>query len=320
MSGVLFRATGLRKSYSVPVLTDFDFELRAGEVHALVGGNGAGKSTFARIVTGLTAPDAGRMEMRGHEYSPGSKREAELAGVVMVMQELAVIPCLSVAENVFLGRLPSQAGFVQKDELRNGACSALARVGLEKVDPNTPVENLGIGQQQLVELAKALSLNCRLLILDEPTAALGDPEIDLLFENMRRLQAEGAGIIYISHRMEEIRRIADRVTVLRDGRVVATHPAISTTPAELVREMVGHELPQSGRAERAGQRPVGLRIRAVSVPGKVRDVSFDAHAGESLGLAGLIGAGRTELLRAILGGRRSGGEIFAGDSNARENP
>src|SRR5579859_7601810 len=189
----LLQVSGLHKSYSVPVLSDFSFELLPGEVHALVGSNGAGKSTFARILSGLTQSDAGQIDFFGKSYAPRSKREAEHAGIVMVMQELNVIGTLTVAENIFLSRLPRRAGFVRFAQLRKMAQEALARVGLAELEPTTAARLLGVGQQQLVEIAGALAQNCRLLILDEPTAALTDPEIDHLFENIRRLQAEGVG-------------------------------------------------------------------------------------------------------------------------------
>ncbi len=313
VSNPLLHVTGLHKSYSVPVLTDFSFELLRGEVHALVGSNGAGKSTFARILCGLTPADAGKIEFEGRSYAPRTKRDAEHAGVVMVMQELNVIGTLTVAENIFLSRLPHRAGFVSFGRLNRQAREALARVGLGDLDPSTPASQLGVGQQQLVEIAGALAQNCRLLILDEPTAALTDPEIDRLFENIRRLQADGVGIIYVSHRMDEIRRIANRTTVLRDGRRVATHKAAEVSPAELVREMVGHDLPErKGTGERAA-REVAMRVSHLCAGERVRDVTFEVRRGEILGLAGLIGAGRTETLRAIFGADpKDSGEIFVG--------
>ena len=309
----LLKATGLQKSYNVPVLSDFSFELLPGEVHTLVGSNGAGKSTFARILSGLTLADAGQIEFLGKAYSPRSKREAEHAGIVMVMQELNVIGTLTVAENIFLSRLPRRAGFVRFGVLRKMAREALARVGLEELDPASPARQLGVGQQQLVEIAGALAQNCRLLILDEPTAALTDPEIDRLFANIRRLQTEGVGIIYISHRMDEIRRITNRVTVLRDGRRVATHGATEVTPAGLVREMVGHDLPERKATSSRLTSRVAMRVSKLSAGDRVRDVSFEVHQGEILGLAGLIGSGRTETLRAIFGAdRKDRGEVFLG--------
>jgi ribose transport system ATP-binding protein len=193
------------------------------------------------------------------------------------------------------------------------AKEALARVGLGELEPTTPARKLGVGQQQLVEIAGALAQNCRLLILDEPTAALTDPEIDRLFANIRRLQTEGVGVIYISHRMDEIRRIANRVTVLRDGRRVATHPAAEVSPADLVREMVGHDLPErkAGSGRVAGA--VAMRVSHLTAGDRVRDVSFEVRQGEILGLAGLIGAGRTETLRTIFGADpKDRGEIYVG--------
>lgn len=295
------------------MLSDFSFDLQSGEVHALVGSNGAGKSTFARILCGLTAPDGGDIQLAGHAFLPRSKCEAERAGIVMVLQELNLIGTLSVAENIFLNRLPRRAGFVRFDELYKQARTALERVGLRDLDPATPANQLGVGHQQLVEIAGALAQNCQVLILDEPTAALTDPEIELLFNNIRRLQTSGVGIIYISHRMDEIRLIARRVTVLRDGRHVATHNATEITPAGLVREMVGHDLPERHAARERLSGEIALSVSHLQAGDRVRDVSFEVRKGEILGMAGLIGSGRTETLRAIFGAdRKDGGEIFAG--------
>jgi len=313
-ANLLLRVAGLQKSYNVPVLVDFDFELQRGEVHALIGSNGAGKSTFARILSGLTVRDGGEIQLERRPHSPVSKRDAEHAGVIMVLQELNVIGTLSVAENIFLNRLPQRAGFVRRDELRNQARQALTRVGLGDLDPSTPAGLLGVGHQQLIEIAGALTRDCRLLILDEPTAALTDPEIERLFENICRLQAEGVGIIYVSHRMDEIRRIANRITVMRDGRRIATHAATDVSAAELIREMAGHDLP--GRKTRSGRAggEIALRVQNLGAGERVRDVSFDARHGEILGIAGLIGSGRTETLRAIFGAdKKDAGEIFVGN-------
>jgi ribose transport system ATP-binding protein len=309
----LLEARNVSKSYTVPVLTDFSFELKRGEVHALIGANGAGKSTFARILCGLTRPEGGQLRLGGAVYAPRSKGQAEQAGVVMVLQELNVIGSLSVAENLFLNRLPRRAGFVRFAELHHQARHALRRVGLSGLDPASPAGRLGVGQQQLLEIAGALAQHCRVLILDEPTAALTDPEADRLFENIRRLQAEGVGVVYISHRMDEIRRIAGRTTVLRDGRGVATHESADVTPAQLIREMVGHDLPEK---RPAGARPAGetvLRVSHLRAGRRVRDVSLDLRAGEIVGLAGLIGSGRTETLRAVFGADpKEGGEVYLG--------
>ena len=310
----LLSVSKLQKSYAAPVLVDFSLTVQRGEVHALVGANGAGKSTFARVLCGLTARDTGDIRIDGRPHRPTSAREAARAGVIMVPQELNVVATLTVAENVFVHDLPRRGGFVRFTALHDAARQALSRVGLDEVDPDLPAGRLGVGQQQLVGIAAALTQQCRLLILDEPTAALTDPEVERLFGNIRRLQREGVAIIYVSHRMDEISRIADRITVMRDGRNVATHLAGDTKPAQLVREMVGHGLPQrTSVAERpAGQ--VVLRVRRLRAGDRVRDVSFDARRGEILGLAGLVGAGRTETLRAIFGAdTRDDGEILIDD-------
>jgi len=307
----LLQVTRLQKSYNVPVLVDFSFALQHGEVHALVGSNGAGKSTFARILSGLTARDGGEMQLEGRPYNPSSKREAERAGVIIVLQELNVIGTMSIAENIFLNRLPRQGGFLRFAGLHEAARKALARVGLGAVDPATPAGFLGVGQQQLVEVAGALSHSCRLLILDEPTAALTDPEIEQLFGNIRRLQNEGVGVIYVSHRMDEVRRIADRITVMRDGRAVATCNASEATLGELVRNMVGHDLPERKTTLVRPMGEVALRVRNLRAGERVRGVSFEVRHGEILGIAGLIGSGRTETLRAIFGAdAKDGGEIL----------
>lgn len=302
---VLLRLEGITKSYAAPVLRGVDFELRAGEVHALLGANGAGKTTLARIVSGLTPPDGGAMTLDGRPHAPASKRQAEDAGVQMVMQELSLVPTLTVAENLFLGRLPHTLGFLSFRRLADRARPVLASVGLSDLDPLTPVAALGVGQQQLVEVAKALARPCRVLILDEPTAALTGPQTELLFAQVRRLAAAGAGILFISHRMDELRRIAGRATVLRDGQVMADRPLAELSNAEAVRLMVGRAADAAGAHAAAAPGPVALRIEHFCRGPAVRDVSLEVRAGEIVGLAGLIGSGRTELLRAIFGADRA---------------
>jgi ribose transport system ATP-binding protein len=312
-SPTVLEIRGLAKSFAAPVLVDLDFDLRAGEVHALVGSNGAGKSTLARILGGLLQPDRGQMTFLGAPYSPTSKKEAESLGIHMVMQELNLINSLSVAENIFLNRLSGRFGWIDYPRLIQETRNILPSVGLEDVDPRMPVKDLGVGQQQLVEIAAALSRPCRLLILDEPTAALTDPQINLLFKNIKRLQQKGVSLMYISHRMEEIQRIADRVTVLRDGRKIVTHAASGISIPQMVQQMAGQEMIDLSQSGPPVQSPVVLRVTNLCCGPLVREINFEVRQGEILGLAGLIGAGRTETLRAVFGADlKESGQVFGG--------
>ena len=302
---ILLTAERLGKSYpGVEALGGVDLCVRRGQVHALVGENGAGKSTLAKILSGLIRPDAGAVTFCGRRFAPGNKAEAERLGVRMVMQELNLIPTLTVAENIFLHHMPHRLGVVQYRSMNAAAAELMAGVGLESVAPDRLVSTLGVGQQQMVEIAAGLSQHCELLILDEPTAALTDAETDLLFAQIRRLQSGGVGILYISHRLDEIRRIADTVTVLRNGRLVATHPVSEADTDTIIRWMVGRDLSDAHptRASDAGR--VMLRVEGLSRRPNVRNVSFEARGGEILGFAGLMGSGRTETMRAIFGADR----------------
>ncbi len=293
------------KSYEQPVLSDVSLSLRAGEVLALTGENGAGKSTLSKIIGGLTEPTTGTMQLAGAAYAPASRREAEALGVRMVMQELNLLPTLSVAENLFLNHLPQSGplklGWIDRKRLRADARAAMAQVGLDAIDPDTPVGELGIGHQQLVEIARNLIGDTRVLILDEPTAMLTGREVELLFEQIARLKARGVALVYISHRLEELERIAQRVAVLRDGRLVKVDEMANLTPERIVALMVGREL---GERIDLGERRIGaplLKVDGLARGNAVRDVSFEVRAGEIFGISGLIGAGRTELLRLIYG-------------------
>ncbi len=297
----LLQVRGLRKAFAAPVLRDFDLTVRAGEVHALVGGNGAGKSTLARILAGLLERDGGEITLDGRSLRARSRREAQAAGVTLMLQELNVLPTLTVAENLFLPRLPRRWGFVDRRRLFEQTRVALARVGLDGLPPDTSAATLGVGQRQQVEMAAALAEECRLLILDEPTAALTMPETEKLFENLRRLRADGVSVLYISHRMDELRQIADTVSVVRDGQRVATLPMAQTGTAELVRLMAGHEVATTPAGRGRGFGEVALRVRGLRAGTAVRGVDLEVRRGEILGLAGLVGAGRTETLRAIFG-------------------
>ena len=298
----LLSATGIDKAFpGVQALSKIDFDLRAGEVHALVGENGAGKSTLTRIIAGVEAPDGGRMLLADRPYEPKSRIDAEGRGVRMVMQELNLVGNLTVAENIFIERLPSRFGFINYTRLHQAAREAMEKVGLADVAPSTPVRLLGVGRQQMVEIAAGLSRRCRVLALDEPTASLTRNEVELLFTQIRRLRAEGVGIIYISHRIEEVLSIADRVTVLRDGKVVGTHATKDVDPDTVIRMMVGRDLGHECRAPGGERGALALRVVGLRCGERVRNVSFEAYRGEILGVAGLMGSGRTETMRAIFG-------------------
>ncbi len=293
--------SGIGKTYAQPVLGDVDLTLMRGEVLALTGENGAGKSTLSKIIGGLVTPTTGNMEFQGQPYQPASRTQAEKLGIRMVMQELNLLPTLTLAENLFLHDLPRRAGWIDRKRLRENATEAMAQVGLDAIDPDTLVGELGIGHQQMVEIARNLIGDCHVLILDEPTAMLTSREVEMLFEQITRLQARGVSIIYISHRLEELARVSQRIAVLRDGKLVCVEPIARYNSEQLVTLMVGREL---GEHIDMGARQIGevaLSVKGLSRAGKVQDVSFDVRRGEIFGISGLIGAGRTELLRLIYG-------------------
>ena len=294
-SAPLLELRNVVKAFSgVRVLADVDFDVRAGEVHALVGENGAGKSTLMNIVSGVTAPDAGEMRWQGMPVRPRSPREAQRLGIAFVHQELALVPQLSAAENIFLGRHPAGRGWVRWGEIDRRARALLAELG-QPIDPRRLVADLSLAERQLVEIARALAFDSRLIIMDEPTAPLADRDAEGLFRTIRGLPERGVSVIFISHRLKEIFNVCDRVTVLRDGRRVLTAPASETSQDELVRAMVGAELAERSSPQTA--EPAGCE-EALRVEGAV---NFMVRRGEIVGLAGLAGAGRTELLEWIFG-------------------
>lgn len=303
----LLRLTNVSKSFAgVPALQNVSFDLRAGEVHALVGENGAGKSTLIKIVTGAHRADAGTLEVHGQPIANQDPVRARSLGIAAIYQQPTLFPDLTVAENIALGQ--ERAGAwrrVRWGERRQRARQLLDRIGA-RIDPGAEVRSLSLPEQQLVEIARVLGTNARILILDEPTAALSEREVANLFRVLRELRAQGVGLIYISHRLEELSQVADRVTVLRDGRVVGTRAMVEFTRGDLIRMMVGRELsaifPKVAVSPGAVVLDVhGLSCRAVGL----RDASLTVRAGEIVGLAGLVGAGRTGLAQVLFGIHRA---------------
>lgn len=300
MSEALLSVERLGKRFTVPVLQDIDLEFFPGEVHALAGANGAGKSTFCNIISGRLRPSAGTMTLLGQPYAPNSVKDSGAAGVQMVMQELNLIDNLNVAENVFLGALPQRMGFVRYQRLLAETVEILGSVGLQDINPRRRMSTLGIGQKQLVEIAKALITPARLIILDEPTAALTDPQIELLFENIGRQTEAGVAVIYVSHRLDEISHIADRITILRDGEIVRTSMLANIDKQEIINCIAGAAVLDAPRPSPT-RGPIALRVEDLHIDNVLEDVNLDIYSGEILGIAGLIGSGRTELLRAVYG-------------------
>lgn len=292
----------ISKSFGpVKVIKDVTVGVYPGKVQVLLGENGAGKSTLIKIMAGVYQPDSGQILVDNQPVTLHNTRAAEAHGIATIHQELNLVGSMSVAENIMLGRTPRKFGLVDRHELRRQARTALDRIGL-RVDVDTPVSELGIAQQQLVEIAKALSINARVLILDEPTAALTKHETENLFRVVEELRAEQVGMLFISHHLEEIAEIGDTVCVLRDGEFIAEVPG-STDENELVRLMVGRSIDEQfpRRASEPEDPQVVLAVQGLGSKGKFSDISFDVKAGEIVGIAGLVGAGRTEVIRAIAG-------------------
>ncbi|MCP5524804.1 MAG: sugar ABC transporter ATP-binding protein [Verrucomicrobiales bacterium] len=285
----------------VRALDGVDFDLRAGEVHVLLGENGAGKSTLMKILSGAYRPDEGTIHLAGEPQRIASPQHAQALGISTIYQEFNLVPHLPVSANISLGREPRHAGFLlDRRAMRKKAETALRELEVA-IDPDSPISALGVAEQQMVEVAKALSLDARILVMDEPTSALTETEIANLFAIVRRLRDRGVGVVYISHRMEEIFEIGDRVTVLRDGRHVATRELGTVTVRELVRDMADRELTEHFPRETVEPGAPLLEVRGLTTRTKLRDVSFALRRGEILGLAGLLGSGRTELARALFG-------------------
>lgn len=315
----LLRMEQIDKSFpGVHALDHVDFDLYEGEVHVLLGENGAGKSTLVKILSGSIQRDSGRIYIQGEAVHDLNPERAQTLGIGMVYQELSLVPGLSVAENIFLGQLPrNRVGMVDWPEMIRRAESSLADLGVA-IDPRAEVRRLNVAEQQLTEIARVLTKQPRILLLDEPTSALSDAERERLFAAIRLLQARGVGIVYISHRLAEVHMIGQRVTVLRDGRLVGTLPIAEADEETLVRMMVGRQLTEQFPkhvAERGGRI---LRVENLSLDNILHDLTFELYQGEILGIFGLMGAGQTEMARAIFGLEpRSSGRIFVNGNEAR---
>ncbi|MGH7496516.1 MAG: sugar ABC transporter ATP-binding protein [bacterium] len=297
----IIKMRGIRKTFpGVVALDGVDFELVRGEVHVLLGENGAGKSTLMKIMSGAYPKDGGEIVWENRPLEIKSPKHARQLGISIIYQEFNLIPQLSAADNIFLGHEPHFAGIVHQKKILGHAAKLLDALGV-RFDPRTSVRALSVAQQQMVEVAKALSVDAKILIMDEPTSALTDIEIQELFATIRRLQAQGVAIVYISHRLEELFAIGDRVTVLRDGKYIATHRVTEVSAAQLVRLMANRELKEHYPKQKAQAGEELLRVENLTRGAKLKDISFSLRRGEVLGVAGVLGAGRTELARAIFG-------------------
>jgi ribose transport system ATP-binding protein len=304
----------ITKHFGATIALDgVDLDVAAGEVHALIGENGAGKSTLMNILSGAFPPDSGAMTAGGQPYAPRGPADARERGIAHIHQELALCPHLSVAENILMGIEPSRGGWLQRDALNDRAAALLADFGRAEIDPRARTGNLPLADQQVVEICRALARDARVLLMDEPTSSLQRANVERLFDTVRRLRDRGIAIIYISHFLEEVREIATRFTVLRDGRSVGGGELTSVSDDELISMMVGRtqtrvSVPHSAPAA-ANVPQTLLSVHNLSAPPRLRVASFDLHRGEVLGIAGLIGSGRTDLVRSLFGLQKATGEV-----------
>ncbi|NRD76900.1 sugar ABC transporter ATP-binding protein [Bacillus sp. BRMEA1] len=303
----------ISKSFSGnKVLENVGFQLLPGEIHALMGENGAGKSTLIKIMTGIYERDAGQVLVKGEEVHFNSPKEAEQAGIAVIHQELNIIPYLTVYQNMFLGKdlTVGKLGITRDREMKRKTKEYLNRLGID-LDPDIEAGNLSVGQQQMIEIARAVAANTEVLIMDEPTAALTDREIESLFKVIASLKEQGVGIVYVSHRMEEIFQICDRISVLRDGHFIDVKEVAKTNFDEIVKLMVGRQLGERFPERDTKLGPERLRVEHLTTAGLFEDISFSVQQGEIVGVAGLMGAGRTEIMQAIFGYRSlHSGKVF----------
>lgn len=302
MNDFILEMRNVSKSFpGVQALDDVDFELKHGEVHAILGENGAGKSTLIKILTGIYSIDAGTIYINGEAVKINGVKDARIYHIAAIHQELALVPYITVAENVFLGReVKDKLGLMDDSYMNNETQKLFDSLGVN-ILADSVVSSYSIAQQQLVEIVKALSLNAEILVMDEPTSSLTENEVKLLFDTIKRLKAQGTSIIYISHRMDEIFEICDRVTVLRDGKCIGTRVVAETTRKELVDMMIGRTLDQYYVKNSVPQEEVCFNIKNLSSEGVFADVNLDVRRGEILGISGMVGSGRTELARALFG-------------------
>src|SRR4051812_21511246 len=308
----LVHVRGLRKTFGgVAALRGADLDLYAGEIHGLLGENGAGKSTLLKTLAGVHRADNGEITLGGVPFEQGSPRRSIEQGIAVIYQEPSLFPDLSLAENVFIGRQPSGArGGVAWATMRERTASLFAQLAV-RLDPDRKAEGLSIADQQIVEIAKALSTNARVIVMDEPTAALSARESERLLDVARRLRDGGAAVVFVSHRLDEVFALCDRVTVMRDGATVAQSTVAATTPGEVVRWMVGRELTELFPKLETSVGDVVLQARGLTRHGAFADIGFEVRAGEIVALAGLVGSGRSEIVRAIFGiDRYDGGEVL----------
>jgi ribose transport system ATP-binding protein len=300
--GLLLKMEQIDKSFpGVHALDHVDFDLYSGEVHILLGQNGAGKSTLVKILFGSLPMDSGRIFINDQEIRNLTPRLAQQMGIGMVYQELSLIPAMTVAENIFINRMPrNRLGLIDWQRANDEAAVILQRLGVH-IDPRRVVRSLNVSEQQMTEIARVLSLNCRILLLDEPTSALSEQEVENLFDAIRRLQDDGVGIIYISHRLDEVPQIGQRVTVMRDGRVAGTLPVEEADRETLIQMMIGRTLTDLYPKQTAEQGEALLWVEGLSVQDTLHDLSFELRRGEVLGVFGLMGAGQTELAEALFG-------------------
>lgn len=317
----LLEVQGLTRRFpGVLALNQVDFDVRPGEVHALVGENGAGKSTMINILAGVLQPSAGTVLLDGQPIVFHNPADAQHAGISVIFQEFNLVPHLSVAENIFINREPTRNGIIDWSKMNQRSAEALKRLEID-IDPRVPVSSLSVAQQQLVEIARALAFDARVIVMDEPTAALSEREVDRLLEIVRSLAKGGVGVIYVSHKLEEVFQVADRITILRDGTHILTDVASNLDEAKVIFAMVGRALVHGNCPERKlGE--VVLRVKNLTVEDSVRNVSFELRSGEVLGLAGLMGSGAAEVVEALFGLRNATAEeiVLQGAALAIDNP